>query len=93
MVPIAIMVICAIVRIRLNSILGECIVIVIDAYACANSVITLYFVKPYRVFIVKKFYKVASIVTCGRVQPKTVINVQYILNSVSTQLHTRASVA
>ncbi|CAD5208522.1 unnamed protein product [Bursaphelenchus xylophilus] len=49
-----------------NALAGRLAIMYIDLYGASNSVVTLYFVKPYRMFIIQKFKSLTSFVTCRR---------------------------
>ncbi|CAD5208523.1 unnamed protein product [Bursaphelenchus xylophilus] len=51
-----------------NTLAGRLAIMYIDLYGASNSVVTLYFVKPYRMFIIQKIKSFASFVTCGNYQ-------------------------
>lgn len=86
------MVIHATLKIGMDSRHGEVMILILDLYACANSVITIIFVKPYKQFLTNKFYGICEVITCGKLKLQSVNKVQDVIPSNTSTIHTVASV-
>ena len=66
MAPITIVVIVAWQNIPVNIFFGQATLICCDLYGTVNALITIYFVKPYRIYVIQVYRKLLEIVSCGR---------------------------
>ncbi|CAD5220345.1 unnamed protein product [Bursaphelenchus xylophilus] len=65
MCPITISLVCQILNSGFNASLGQYAILSLDLYGAANSFITIYFVKPYRVYVLRKVSKLITFISCG----------------------------
>ena len=72
-------------RIGVGEAFGKIVVFYINLYGAANSVITLYFVKPYRNFIIEKTKRITFIITCGRIGVNVDAPIQVITERTTSQ--------
>ncbi|CAD5208525.1 unnamed protein product [Bursaphelenchus xylophilus] len=64
--PVTYGIIATYIKHETNTVVGRLFMVYIDLYGASNSIITLYFVKPYRLFIISKFKEVVKLISCGK---------------------------